>query len=86
MSCVYNAYLPHEEPHEKIPEDSPPGFDSIFSFSRNSPLSGQSGFLGKLDTGDLLLFLLVYLLLKKDTGNDTLLLVVLAALLLLDSS
>ncbi|MBQ9852149.1 MAG: hypothetical protein IJO37_04460 [Ruminiclostridium sp.] len=84
---MYNAYIPKGPPHEKIPEDHPPGFDK--SYGAPSPSKGLKGLLdglglGKLDTGDLLLLLLLFLLLKEDDQGDMLLLLALAAVFLLD--
>ncbi|MBR5534413.1 MAG: hypothetical protein IKU62_06170 [Ruminiclostridium sp.] len=83
---MYNAYIPHPPPHEKIPEESPPGFDTSCSTPAGSGLKGlldRLG-LGKLDTGDLLLLLLLFLLLKEDGKGDTILLLALASVFLLD--
>ena len=80
---MFNAYLPHEPPHEKIPEDGPPGFESVCNASPLKGLMDRLG-LGKLDTGDVLLLLLLFLLLKEDDKGDMILLLALASVFLLD--
>ena len=82
---MYNAYIPRDGPYEKIPEAHPPGSDLFSDFEKGSPLSGLLGRLGKLDTGDLLLFLVLLLLLKEKEKHDPILLLALAAVFLLDS-
>ncbi|MBR2490647.1 MAG: hypothetical protein IKB65_04110 [Ruminiclostridium sp.] len=83
---MYNAYIPHHPPHEKIPEGHPPGFEKT---SCGPTATGLKGLLdrlglGKIDTGDLLLLLLLFLLLKEDDQGDMILLLALAAVFLLD--
>ena len=81
---MYNAYLPGEGPYEKIPEAHPPGPDLFSDVEKGPPLSGLLGRLGKLDAGDLLLFLVLLLLLKEKEEHDPILLLALAAVFLLD--
>ena len=84
---MYNAYIPQKVPYEKIPEESPPGFDPSCLEPAAQGLKGlldRLG-LGKLDTGDLLLLLLLFLLLKEEGQGDTILLLALASVFLLDS-
>ena len=65
MSSIYNAYIPGGGPYEKIPEEHPPGFESMFSSLLGSKgTGGLSGLLGKLglgklDSGDILLLLIL---------------------------
>ena len=83
---MYNAYIPQHSPHEKIPEEPPPGFDPSCSGATAHGLKGLLDRLGlsKLDTGDLLLLLLLFLLLKEDDQGDSILLLALASVFLLD--
>ena len=98
MSSIYNAYIPGGEPYEKIPEDGPPGFGSLFSslFGKNtdsashsSASGGLSGLLkklglNKLDSGDLLLLLILFLLVREGDHSDIFVVLALAAVFLLD--
>ena len=84
---MYNAYIPQPPPHEKIPEEHPPGSKRSYSTPTASGLKSlldRLG-LGKLDTGDLLLLLLLFLLLKEDDQGDMILLLALASVFFLDS-
>ena len=83
---MYNAYIPREGPYEKIPEEHPPGPDLFSDVQKKGDglLSGLLGRLGKLDSGDLLLFLVLLLLLKEKEEHDPILLLALAAVFLLD--
>jgi hypothetical protein len=80
---MYNAYIPQPPPHEKIPEDHPPGFDKSRHTSPAKSLLDRLG-LGKLETEDLLLLLLLFLLLKEGDQGDMILLLALASVFLLD--
>ncbi len=81
---MYNAYIPQRPPHEKIPEDHPPGFENKRSSSPVKSLLDRLG-LGKLESEDLLLLLLLFLLLKENDQGDMILLLALASVFLLDS-
>ena len=92
MSSIYNAYIPGDGPYEKIPEEHPPGSDTVFSSLLGSKLGGKglSGLLGKLgldkwDSGDLLLLLILFLLWREGDNFDLILLLALALLFLRDS-
>ena len=90
MSSIYNAYIPGPGPSEKIPEEHPPGFESVFS----SLLGGKGKGLGsglleklglsKLDSGDILLLLILFLLWREGDHFDLVLLLALAFLFLRD--
>ncbi len=93
MSSIYNAYIPGDGPYEKIPEEHPPGSDTVFSSLLGGKLGskGLSGLLSKLgldkwDSGDLLLLLILFLLWREGDNFDLVLLLGLALLLLRDSS
>ena len=43
---MYNAYIPQKVPYEKIPEESPPGFDTSYSTPAGSGLKGLLDRLG----------------------------------------
>ncbi len=96
MSFIYNAYIPGGEPYEKIPEESPPGFDfsSLFKkFGERDEEGGKgklSGLLKKfgldrLDSGDILLLLILFLLLREGDHSDIFILLALAAVFLFDN-
>ena len=91
MSSIYNAYIPGGGPYEKIPEELPPGFESMFSSLLGSKgTGGLSGLLGKLglgklDSGDILLLLILFLLWREGDHFDLVLLLALAFLFLRDS-
>lgn len=88
MSSIYNAYIPGDGPYEKIPEEHPPGFESVFSSLLGGKASGSlSGLLGKLglgklDSGDLLLLLILFLLWREGDHFDLVLLLALVLLFL----
>lgn len=87
---MYNAYIPGPQPYEKIPEESPPGFDAASSSLLGSKLGGLSGLLKKfgldrLDSGDLLLLLILFLLLREKDQWDPILLLALAFVFLSDN-
>ncbi len=91
VSSIYNAYIPGGGPYEKIPEEHPPGFESMFSSLLGSKgTGGLSGLLGKLglgklDSGDILLLLILFLLWREGDHFDLVLLLALAFLFLRDS-
>lgn len=80
VSSIYNAYIPGGGPYEKIPEEHPPGFESMFSSLLGSKgTGGLSGLLGKLglgklDSGDILLLLILFLLWREGDHFDLVLL------------
>ena len=88
MSSIYNAYIPGGGPYEKIPEDHPPGFESVVSSLLGGKTGGGlSGLLGKLglskvDSGDILLLLILFLLWREGDAFDLVLLLALALLFL----
>jgi hypothetical protein len=81
---MYNAYLPHQGPYEKIPEDTPPGPGFFHSPKGKEGIFDFLHRFGAADTGDLILLLLLYELLREGGRGDGLLLLSLAAALLLD--
>lgn len=88
MSSIYNAYIPGDLPYERIPEEHPPGSESVFSsLLGGKGAGGLSGLLGKLglskvDSGDLLLLLILFLLWREGDHFDLVLLLALAFLFL----
>ena len=88
MSSIYNAYIPGGGPYEKIPEEHPPGCESVVSSllggKTGGGLSGLLGKLGlsKLDSGDILLLLILFLLWREGDAFDLVLLLALALLFL----